>query len=216
MLQAFAIIKFLDLQSTALKHLVFEDVDSWFLEDITRTIVLNPNKRPYSPTVQYLHLTCDSPLREIPLNVHFGGLVLEAYDRAHLTTFYPFDQVSFAFSTLHLINCTGFTDSELEILSRVDPATKHPLCSTNLESLKLTGCHDFTIQALKGMVEARAMCWRDGSRVPDCENRNLNLLEVSGYDAPLSSEDRYWFRAHLKQFSWNGVFSTLLSLDRRF
>jgi len=186
-------------------RLAFEDVDTWFLEDLTRSLVLRPFKPPYCPTLQNLHLRCGSSLREIPLNVNFAGLVLEAYDRPHLTAFYPFDHVNFAVSNLHLINCTGFTDCELEILSRVDPETKYPLFSTNLESLKLTGCHDFTIQALKDMVNARAMRWREGSRTAGWENRCLNSLEVNGYGAPLSAEDGYWFRSHLKDFSWEGV-----------
>ena len=145
---------------------------------------------------------------DIPLDVQtwiYARLVLEGYDQAHLITSYPFDQENFLSSELHLINCPGFTDAQLEILSKVDPEMKDPLFSSNLTYLKLTDCHDFTIQALKNMVGARAMRWKKGSRMADWKSRRLNSLEVSGYGAPLSAKDKGWFRAHLKDFSWDGA-----------
>jgi hypothetical protein len=155
-----------------------------------------------------LHLTCGASSRDIPVDVHslmYTRLVLEGYDRVHLTTSYPFDQEDFLSSDLHLINCSGFNNSAIEILSRIDPETKAPLFSTNLKYLKLTDCRNFTIQALKDMVTARAMSWQRRSRIPGWKNRRLNSLEVSGYGSPLSVGDIYWFSTHLKDFSWDGA-----------
>ncbi|KIM37224.1 hypothetical protein M413DRAFT_31148 [Hebeloma cylindrosporum] len=192
-----------------LQSIVFEDADPWFLEDLTRSIFLSAgiHRDLDQPAPMELHLKCGETSREIPIHARrwrHARLVLEGYDRHHLTTSYPFDQEGFLSSELHLINCPGFTDSELETLSRVDATTQNPVFSTNLTYLKLKDCHDFTIQALKNMVSARAMVWRDGSRIAGWEKRRLNSLEVRGYGAPLSAKDKKWFRAHLKDFSWDG------------
>jgi hypothetical protein len=57
------------------------------------------------------------------------------------------------------------TDSEQEILSRVDPETKDSFFPTNVKYLKLMDCHDFTVQSLKDIVTARAMGWQKFSRL---------------------------------------------------
>ena len=200
---------FLDLPSHInLKYISFEDVDPWFLEDLTQTMFLNVNRDVADPTPMELHLTCGASSRDIPVDVQslmYARLVLEGYDRFHLTTSYPFDQEDFLSSDLHLINWSGFTNSALEIFSRIDPETNVPLFSTNLKYLKLTDCHNFTIQALKDMVAACAMSWQRRSRIPGRKNRRLNSLEVSGYGAPLSVGDIYWFSTHWKDFSWDGA-----------
>jgi len=123
---------------------------------------------------------------------------------------YPFDQESFLSSELHLINCPGFTDSDFEILSKIDPETKAPLFSTNLKYLKLTDCRGFTIQALKNMMAARAMSWKR-PRMAGWKSRHLKSLEVSGYGAPLLDKDIDWFRTHMKEFSWDGPLSSTFS-----
>ena len=142
------------------QYLPFEDLDQGFLEDLTRSIYLNTlgHLEPMD-----LHLLCGP---SIPVDVQtwkYARVVLEGYDQAFLTPRYSFNQVIFPSSDLHLRSCPGFSDLELEILSRVDPETKDPLFSTNLTYLKLTDYHEFTIQALKDMVTTRAMGWRTGS-----------------------------------------------------
>ena len=123
---------FLDLPSHInLKYISFEDVDPWFLEDLTQTMFLNVNRDVADLTTMELHLTCDASSRDIPVDFQslmYTRLVLEGYDRyrVHLTTSHPFDQEDFLSSDLHLINCSGFTNSALEILSRTDPETKAP------------------------------------------------------------------------------------------
>jgi hypothetical protein len=194
----------------SLKYLSFEDVDPQFLEDLTRSIFLNADRDLAHPAPLELHLLCGASSRDIPVDVEswkYARLVLEGYDQAHLTANYPFDQERFLSSELHLINCPGFTDSNLEILSKIDPETQAPLFSTNLKYLKLTDCHGFTIQALKDMVVARAMSWQKRSRMAGWNSRHLTSLEVSGYGVPLSDEDIDWFRTHVKDFSWDGSLS---------
>jgi len=97
----------------------------------------------------------------------------------------PFDQTSFASSELHLqINCTGFTDSELDPLSRVDSVIKRPLYSTNLPSLKLTGYYDFIIQVLKDVVNTRDVLAGRFSNNP-LRGETLQILGgFSRYGAP--------------------------------
>ena len=191
-----------------LQCIAFEHVDPGFLEDLTRHLCLNANRDLVHPTPMELHLTCGASSRDIPVNVQCTRLVLEGYDQAYLTASYPLNQDIFPSSELHLINCPGFTNSELKILSRVDPETNDPLFSTNLTYLKLTDCHHFTIQALKKMVTARAMGWRKVSRMSGWKSKRLNTLDISGYGIPLSDNDKDWFMSHLKNFSWDGVLSS--------
>jgi len=70
----------------------------------------------------------------------------------------------------------------------------------NLGFLKLTGCNNFTIGALKGMVKVR------GTDSPwDLLQRNkLQSLEVSGYGTALAVEDGDLFSDYLEYFSWDG------------
>jgi hypothetical protein len=204
---------------TNIQYLSFEDVDPWFLEGLTRSIFLNPDRDVVNPACLELHLTCGATSRNIPVDIQtwkYARLVLEGYDQAHLTASYPFDQESFFSSELHLINCSGFTDSDLEILSRIDPETQAPLFSANLKYLGLTDCHGFTIQALKDMVAAHGLSWQKRSRTAAWKNRGLDSLEVSGYGATLSDEDKVWFMAHVKNFSWDGVCFSLHFCDFQF
>ena len=203
MCQAFSIFMRFP-NNTGIQFLSFEDVDPWFLEGLTRYVFLNPDRDVVNPACLELRLTCGATSRDIPVNTQtwkYARIVLEGYDKAHLTASYPFDQETFFSSELHLINCSGFTDSDLAILSRIDPESKAPLFSANLKYLGLTDCHGFTIQALKDMVAAHGLSWQKRSRVAACKNRGLESLEVSGYGAPLSDEDKDWFTAHVKNFS---------------
>jgi len=198
----------------SLEYLTFENVDPQFLEDLTRSIFLKADRDLAHPAPLELHLLCGASSRDIPVDVEswkYARLVLEGYDQAHLTASYPFDQESFLSSEVHLIKCPGFTDSHLEILSKIDPECQAPLFSTNLKYLKLTDCHGFTIQALKDMVAARAMNWQKRSRMAGWKSRHLNSLEVSGYGVPLSDGDIEWFRTRVKDFSWDGLLSFPLS-----
>jgi len=197
-----------DLINTNLQYLSFEDVDPRFLEDLTQSIFLNRRDDLDYPAPMELHLMCGASSRDIPIKVEYwkyARLVLEGYDQSHLTASYPFDQDEFLSSELHLINCPGFTDSELEILSRVDPRSKDPFFSINLKYLKLTDCHGFTIQALQDMVATRGLSWQKHSRMAGKNKTRLDSLEVSGYGTPLSAKDKDWFMAHVKNFSWDGA-----------
>ena len=207
MCQAFSIFMRVP-NNISIQYLSFEDVDPWFLEGLTRSIFLNPDRDVGNPACLELHLTCGATSRDIPVDIQtwkYARLVLEGYDEAHLTASYPFDQERFLSSELHLVNCSGFTDSALEILSKIDPEIKAPLFSANLKYLGLTDCHGFTIQALKDMVAAHGLSWQKRSQTAAWKNRGLDSLEVSGYGALLSDEDKYWFTAHVKNFSWDGV-----------
>ena len=146
-----------------LHYLSFEDVDPWFLEELTRSIFLDTRHDLNQPAPMELHLKCGASSCDIPLDVQtwkYAGLVLEGYDQAHLIAGYPFDQENFLSSQLHLINCPGFTDTQLKILSKVDPETKDPLFSSNLTYLKLTDCHDFTMGIQKMLWHERACACR--------------------------------------------------------
>lgn len=194
----------------SLEYLSFEDVDPQFLEDFTRSIFLNTDRDLAHPAPLEHHLFCGASSRDIPVNVEswkYARLVLEGYDQPRFNASYSFNQERFLSSELHLIKCPGFTDSHLEILSKIDPETHAPLFSTNLKYLKLTDCNGFTIQALKDMVTVRAMNWQKRSRMAGWKSRHLNSLEVSGYGAPLSDKDIDWFRTHVKNLSLDGPLS---------
>jgi hypothetical protein len=190
------------------QHLSFEDVDPYFLEQLTRSILRDANRDLTDAPSLELHLTCGASSRDIPIDIRrwkYARLILEEYDEAHLAASYPFDKHCFLSSELHPINCHGFNDAALEILSRIDPETKALLFSTKLKELKLTDCRSFTIQALKDMVNARVVSSQRRSRMPGWGNRPLNSWEVSGYGDLLLDKGKYWFRTHLKNFSWDGA-----------
>jgi len=155
---------------------------------------------PYSLQVQKLHLTRGAFRHEIPLPGHCDNLILEGYDRANFIITDPFVRQIFVSSELHLINCPGFTDVELDLLSKVDSLTGHPLLSVNLNFVKLTGCNNFTIRALKDMVRVR------GTNSPRdfMRGRNLRSLEVCGYGTALAVEDGDFISDYLMDFSWDG------------
>ena len=77
--------------------------------------------------------------------------------------------------------------------------TKWPSLSFDLKCLELTGCNNFTIEALKVMVNVRGRFHRLGF----LRRRNLISLEVSGYGAPLAVEDGNWIADRLRYFSWD-------------
>ena len=169
---------------------------------LTRSVYLSLLCGSHFPRLQELHLTCGVFLNEIP---QCEGLVLEGYDRSHFIISSLFDQTIFASPNLHLIDCTGFTDSELDRLSKVNSVNQCPLFSINLRSLKLTGCHDFTVGALKDMVNARG---RNLWNLPwaSLKQRHFGSLQVSGYGTPLAVEDGEWLNTHLIHFTWEGRF----------
>jgi hypothetical protein len=70
----------------------------------------------------------------------------------------------------------------------------------DLGYLKLTGCNNFIIEALKDMVKARGRVSLEGF----LWSRNLISLEVSGYGTPLAVEDGDWMADRLRYFSWDG------------
>jgi len=190
--------------STNLPSLTLEDIDNpRFVMTLTRTMYLTLLLEQLSPQLQELHLTCGVFLREIP---QCKRLVLEGYDRAHFIISDLFDQTFFVSPELHLIDCTGFTHSELDLLSKVDSVTKCPLFSFNLKSLILTGCRNFTIAALNSMVNARGVDLLESPRA----YRKFGSLEVSGYGIPLAVEDGKCLSTHLTHFLWEGeTFSTV-------
>ena len=189
--------------STNPPSLTVEDIDNpRFVMTLTRSMYLSLLLEQHFPQLQELHLTCGVFLREI---LQCKRLVLEGYDRAHFIISGLFDQTLFVSPEPHLIDCSGFTDSELDLLSKVDSVTKYPLFSFNLKSLKLTGCRNFTIAALNSMVNARGIDLLESPRA----FLKLGSLEVSGYGTPLAVEDGKCLSTHLTHFLWEGeLFST--------
>jgi len=69
----------------SVQYLSFEDVDPWFLEGLTRSIFLNPDRDVGNPACWELHLICGATSRDIPVDVQtwkYARLVLEGYDQA--------------------------------------------------------------------------------------------------------------------------------------
>jgi hypothetical protein len=175
--------------------------------DITTNIpefVKGPTRLIYpDPTYDHhlhIHLTRGAFLREIPLPTHCGNLILEGYNPANFIITRPCDRETFVRFQLHFINCPGFTDSVLNLLSKIDPVTKWPSFYFDLGYLKLTGCNNFIIEALKDMVKVRGRVSLEGF----LWSRNLISLEVSGYGTPLAVEDGDWMADRLRYFSWDG------------
>lgn len=148
----------------------------------------------YLLQVQKLHLTRGAFLRKIPLPMHCKDLTLEGYGPADFVITSPFVRESFD-SESHLINCPGFTDAELDLRCKVDALTKRPPFSIKLEFLKLAGCNNFTIGALKDIVKVGGM----NSPWDFMRGKNLRSVEVSGHWM-LAVEDGNWISDHLMYF----------------
>ena len=181
-----------------------EDIDNpRFFMTLTQSMYLSLLlQSPHSPQLQQLHLTCSGGggvfLRDIP---QCGKLILEGYNRTHFIISGLFEQTIFVSPELHLINCTGFTDSELDLLSKINSTTKCPLFAFNLRYLRLTRCRNFTIGALKGMVNARRWLglWDFGS------------LDINGHGTTLEAVDGAWLYSRLIRFLWEGEVSCAVS-----
>ena len=184
--------------TTSIEHLGAGDVTTNILKFFERrTQIIYPD--PAYARHLHIHLTRGAFLGEIPLPTQCGNLILEGYNPADFIITRPFDRKTFVSSQLHLINCPGFSDSQLELLSKVDPVTNWPSFSFDLKCLELTGCNNFTIEALKVMVNVRGRFHSLGF----LRRRNLISLEVSGYGAPLAVEDGNWIADRLRYFSWD-------------
>jgi len=179
---------------TRLQHPTAEDIVEGRMQFVYPVLVYVYH---HALQVQKLHLTRGAFLREIPLPMHYEDLILEGYRRADFVIAHPFTRRIFVSSELHLINCPGFTHAEH--LSQVDSVAKRPLFSSNLCFLKLTGCNNFIIGALKNMVKVR------GTNSPwdFLGGRNLWSVEVSEYGTALVVEDGDLITDYLMCFSWD-------------
>ena len=118
--------------ATSLEHPAASDITitntPYFAKCPTRPIYPDPTYNHHL----HIHLTHGAFLREIPLPTHCGNLILEGHNPADFIITCPYDRETFVRFHLHLINCPGFTDSELKLPFKIDPVTKWPSFSFDL------------------------------------------------------------------------------------
>jgi hypothetical protein len=106
--------------------------------------------------------------------------------------------------TVSFRNCPGFNDAVLET---VDENSTHISSVERFENIILIGCSNFSIQALKRMVELRnptiEIDYTDLDWMGHVEGPELQSVVVHGYGSELSAADRQWFEDHLRKFIWD-------------
>ena len=110
-------------------------------------------------------------------------------------------------ATVHFANCPGYDDVVLETLGSVNPDDPSEFNASWLEGIISTGCSNFSIEALKRLVERRnrTVDYADPEWWKKVDAPKLDSIIVEGYGSDLSTGDREWFERHLREFSWNGV-----------
>lgn len=109
--------------------------------------------------------------------------------------------------TVHFTDCPGYDDAVLETLGSVNPNDSSRFNASWLKEITLTRCSNFSIEALKRLVERRnrTVDYADPEWWKKVEDTELDSIIVEGYGSDLSTADRQWFESHLREFFWNGV-----------
>jgi len=112
-------------------------------------------------------------------------------------------------TTLTIDGCPGFHDGVLlEMMApKCDPHTKRtsPCCCIQyLQDLSIINCRNFSISALKRVVETRLdhSVSRPHKIFPI---RPIKALRLSGLVPDVSLEDREWFKDHVSEFSYDPI-----------
>jgi hypothetical protein len=128
-----------------------------------------------------------------------GTLLLKEIDRGE-------DLVAFLRTcrTKKLIidDCPGFGDAVLHGMTIPEPGAgpwRLSYCARYVHGLLIINCPDFSVSALKQMVEARRI--RSGRPQPPA----IRVLHLSGRVPDVSSEDREWFKRRLSDFSYDPI-----------
>lgn len=108
-------------------------------------------------------------------------------------------------TTVHFANCPGYDDAVLETLSSVKFNDPSRYAVSGLSEIISTGCSNFSIEALKRLVERRnrTVDYADPEWWKKVEAPELYFIRVEGYGSDLSTGDRQWFESHLPEFFWN-------------
>lgn len=109
-------------------------------------------------------------------------------------------------TTVDFTNCPGYDDAVLETLGSAK-LRQSRFNASSLEEISSTGCSNFSIEALKRLVERRnrTVDYTDQEWWKKVEAPGLDSVTVKGHCSDLSTGDRHWFESHLREFSWNGV-----------
>jgi hypothetical protein len=171
-----------DLDGTLLTDLLYHDWDN--LDMVTITNCVLEEEHIFSLFCQDLYLDA------IDVDGHLPSL-LQSWDGI----------------TVHFINCPGYDDDVLETLGSVNRNDQSSFNASCLIEIISIGCSNFSIEALKRLVERRnrTVDYADPEWWKKVEAPELDTVMVEGYGSELSTGDRQWFESHLREFFWNGV-----------
>ena len=109
---------------------------------------------------------------------------------------------------LQLDNCPSFDDSVLDMMSKADPLGVD-FGATNMNELTISDCHNFSVEALKAMVDVRSRTastfeledddWDDLDPSPVSR---IGRLIVVGSGPLILPEVAKWFQANVEIFHW--------------
>jgi hypothetical protein len=100
-------------------------------------------------------------------------------------------------------NCPGFGDAVLNAMTGPGPQ-RVCSCAHYIQGLSIINCPDFSISALKQLVETRRIksSWSDRNNFyPPAQQ--IRVLRLSGRVPVVSSEDIDWFKGCGSQFAYN-------------
>jgi hypothetical protein len=102
-------------------------------------------------------------------------------------------------------DCPGFGDAVLHAMTIPDPGAQAvpwtlPYCAQSVQDLSILNCPDFSISALKQLVETTRINMPYGLTLPP-----IHAVQLSGRVPEVSSENREWFKGRLSEFSYNPI-----------
>jgi hypothetical protein len=114
---------------------------------------------------------------------------------------------------LVISNCPGFGDEVLNAmmtpesrLARWGPGLSR--CAPYVKDLSIRNCLDFSISALKRLVEWRRMqstCGPIYINITSAPPSHIQALRLSGRLPDVSTEDKEWFKGCLSEFSYDPI-----------
>lgn len=151
------------------------------------------------PSVDSLYLT-RSPIDEHTVVPDLWSVTLEEIDDAHdlVSPFAPWRGGS-----LDFVQSSGFNDAFLRMMRTIDSSGEFG-CQ-NLQELHVVDCVNFTVPALKKMVEVRNRALGDRQATVEANDDPPIIVElnVTGRGPALSPDDAEWFNFKVALFHWD-------------
>ncbi|TFK37414.1 hypothetical protein BDQ12DRAFT_159634 [Crucibulum laeve] len=174
----------LSIYSLYIEGIAFEDIA---FEIIERFFILCHMEK--LEVIKITRCPLDGPI-EIPFTAE--TLILENIDSTLVSFLSDWDG-----TMLYVKNCTQFNDDVFALFNQFDE--DGVLWPTHLRSITIEGCPNFTISALKNMVQTRVDSNGGGEPfTPD--SRRVHDITLVNCEQTITPEDEAWFSANISKF----------------